>query len=185
MIESSLIPNTRDEPGAQSTKQGLTVAHLCMLAFSLLIPLPLWAGRADLNSTMQLGSLFIEDIVNEETEVCTERFPETKTSWSTASNDWHQNHRDELLELRQTQRTLEAALKKNPSSAYFNLAQYTGFRFQGTMLVMYGLAIANDHKAGQLCEDLKTKYLDDGHTKEVVNQAKRAAAAALQLLSAP
>lgn len=132
----------------------------------------------------QLGEVFVEETFSTAADLCSQRVPTSKDAWIEAARQWHEAHQEKLTALRHTSNSIAEALKSGAAQgSALDLGQFSMFSTQGPHLIMYGLATASDAKAYELCESLRSRYLDRKLVDQSLDQAQAAAAAALNAVS--
>jgi hypothetical protein len=160
-----------------SAKRSAKAPQKIMTRFAMLalVTLSAVAEAETTAADTQLGSVFIEESVEVQTQVCSQRFPSTKTAWSSELKRWKEHNAAELKDMRALSLELEAASLKKPSLS----AQFVAFRAQGATLTLLALASHRDQEAEPLCEKLRAQLSDDKWADQVFRQARAAAAATL------
>jgi hypothetical protein len=132
---------------------------------------------------MRLGGIFPEQTLSMAADVCVKRVPASKAAWADTSQQWQEQHREKLAALKQRQNSFERVLAAPvPKSAPLDLPAFVAYQAQATMLVIYGLATANDTTAATYCDDLRARYLDRPSEDRRLDQALADADLILQAL---
>jgi hypothetical protein len=145
-----------------------------LLSMLALACLPTLVESQTLADEAKLGSLFLEQSVEVQAQVCSKRNPFTKADWLTDVRAWKERNASELREMRALSLQVEAALKGQ------NLeAQLVAFESQAITLPLYALASYPDHEAEQFCERLRLNLSDAKTSAQTFSEARAAAAATL------
>jgi hypothetical protein len=145
-----------------------------LLSMLALVCLPTLVESQNVADEAKLGSLFLEQSVEAQAQVCSKRFPSTKAAWLTEVKAWKERNAAELQEMRALSLQVEASLKAR------NLeAQLVAFEAQALALPLYALAGYRDHEAEQFCDKLLLSLSDAKMGAQTFSDARAAAAAAL------
>ena len=150
------------------------------LAILALACLPAVVESQTVAGESQLGSLFLEQSVEVQGQVCSKRNPSTKAAWLAELKSWKERNAAELSDMRALTLQVEASLKSRKLDA-----QLVAFQAQALALPLYALAGYRDHEAEQFCEKLRSSLSDGKMGAEIFREARAAAAAALANGQAP
>jgi hypothetical protein len=118
------------------------------------------ASPALLKALMGLGGMFVEDGLSTAMDVCGQRIPASRPVWTDASRQWHTDHHEQLVALKEAEASIEKALRTTtPSSRPLDMTTFVMYRAQAVSLVLYALATSDDAKASSSCDNLRALFL--------------------------
>ncbi len=166
--------------------RSMTLAISCTLGSVATVPAFAQELRIAADGRLHfLANLYADETVANLSQVCIQRFPETKSAWAQAQTDFHQKNRQALAELAQLQAKLTAALRaKLPAALDLDtLATIVYARME--LLAVMGQLVApmNDAEARKYCDDARALYANDPFEPDYMRRARTAAAAAVEDLS--
>ena len=139
-----------------------------------LASLPTVVASQNVAAEAQLSTLYLEQYIEAQAQICAKRFPSTSATWLTELNAWKERNASELSDMRALSLEVEASLKARNAEA-----QLVAFQAQALAVPLSALASYRDTEASQFCEDLRVNLSDTKMTAQAFSVARAAAAATL------
>ncbi len=127
---------------------------------------------------IHMPSAFIENLVNLQSTVCSQRDPGSKEAWARETQAWKARHQEALVGVRRSVEQIEA---RGVEFAPLIVAANS----QAIVTPLMMLASADDAQAAQTCNQFRKNLTDEKLNDRLFAEAKAATAAVLARAGAP